>query len=368
MKLNCPMFKRLARTPSPILREKIVQQETLLASIHAKLTELVTEKTQVFVDPEKLKEARNNASGADQALARLTRCQNALDNHQRLFKELGETQQLRALEHERFKTQIASEESAIQEKLTAYEQLRSGVKDTSGLQNEIYEMEKSQANTTAKKQELESSLTTLHKQQATLEAKQDELERAGRTLLEIKAQLEAANTEAGEWRLLTKAFNRSGLPSLEISQAGPAVSEIVNELLIDCFDSNFTVEFVTLLPTAKGDSFKEAFEVLVHRGEETILLDDLSGGEQVFINQALMEALGIYSRLYSSRKWESAYIDETDGPLDQVNKLNYFKMRQRVHELCKLKYSYYISHDASVIAAIPQRICLSREKGITIEA
>lgn len=367
LKFSCPIFSKYLQTPSPVLYQQIEQQNLQLDKLHAELEKLLTEKTKVFVDPAKLKEATVNAANTEQATAHFTRCQNAAENLSRISKELEEVKQLHASEKERFEMQVVSETLAQQEKLAAYNELLPKVKDTSNLEKAIKGQENQLSQLGAQIKTLEENLIFLHRALATLEAKQVEIEQAKKSVVELKTQLDSTNYEAGDWKLLTRAFNRSGIPTLEISQAGPEVTTIANELLTECFDTNFTIEFVTLMPTVKGDKYKEVFEILVHRDREVVSVDNLSGGEQVFVQQALVEALGVYSRLYSSRKWQTSFCDESDSPLDSINRISYYKMREKVHQLCKLVYTLYITHDVTVLNIIPQRINLSKEKGVVIE-
>lgn len=173
-----------------------------------------------------------------------------------------------------------------------------------------------------------------------------------------RAALGPVEQDLVEYEVLAKCFGREGLPVLEIDAAGPAVSDLCNDLLRSCFGSaRFTVELVTQTPKADGKGFKEVFEIRVYdseRGGEARDLKDLSGGEQVILCEALSGALSIYVNQQNVTPIETCWRDETTGALDPENALRYVAMLRRLQERGGFHHVFYVSHnpEASALADV----------------
>jgi len=164
----------------------------------------------------------------------------------------------------------------------------------------------------------------------------------------VAAQLQALDTELVEWQLLQKALGREGLPDLEIDQAGPGISATTNQLLGACFSSRFSVELVTQVARADGKALKEEFTVLVTDNENGgVVRDirDLSGGEQVIVAEALMNAIAIYVNERSATPMRTIFRDETTGALGKENTQRYVQMLRKVLEIGGFHQILFISHD-----------------------
>lgn len=160
---------------------------------------------------------------------------------------------------------------------------------------------------------------------------------------------------AFEWNVLAKAFGREGLPVLEIDAAGPAVSDLCNDLLHSCFGSSrFTVELVTQQPKTDGTGMKEIFELKVHDSEQGGERDltDLSGGEQVIVDEALKSAIALFVNQQNTFPMETCWRDETTGALDPENALRYIALLRRLQERGGYEKVVFVSHnpDATALA------------------
>ncbi len=170
-------------------------------------------------------------------------------------------------------------------------------------------------------------------------------------LEQLTAGVGQADQELVEWQFLAKAFGRTGLPVLEIDAAGPTVASYCNDLLATCYGPRFTIDLVTQeakVSKGKGDTgFKESFAIKVfdnERGGDTRDLSDLSGGEQVIVNEGLMNALALYANERLPMPIRTCWRDETTGALDGENVMRYVAMLRRVQELGGFENIFFVTH------------------------
>lgn len=160
-------------------------------------------------------------------------------------------------------------------------------------------------------------------------------------------------TELIEWQALARVFGRDGLPVLEIDAAGPGVSALANDLLQASFGGRFSLELVTQEVKADGKGMKEAFELKVfdaERGGDARDLADLSGGEQVVVEEALKAALATYVNQRNVAPIRTIWRDETTGALDRENAVRYVAMLRRLHQLSGAHHLLFITHNSEAAA------------------
>jgi exonuclease SbcC len=165
---------------------------------------------------------------------------------------------------------------------------------------------------------------------------------------EVERQLAEIYAEWRDWQLLARALGRDGLPVLEIDAAGPTVSAYTNDLLAVCFGPRFTVELITQAAKADGKGTKEVFELQVLdnlRGGAPRDLADLSGGEQILVDEALKNALSLFINARHAGAVETMVRDETTGPLDPQNALRYVEMLRRVRTIGHVRHVLFVSHN-----------------------
>ncbi len=170
--------------------------------------------------------------------------------------------------------------------------------------------------------------------------------------LPLEARLHAEDVA---WRRLSEVFGPEGIPTLEIDAAGPTVSALANDLLHVCYGGRFSLELVTQEPKASGKGTKETFELKVFdqlSGGAPRDLTDLSGGEQVVVEEALKCALALFMAQKSPTPWRTCFRDETTGPLDAANAAQYVPLLRRVRELGRFHQVLYVTHhpDAARLA------------------
>jgi exonuclease SbcC len=178
-------------------------------------------------------------------------------------------------------------------------------------------------------------------------------------LEDLDRRLRLVGDELLEWQLLAKAFGRDGLPVLEIDAAGPTVSAYCNDLLAVCFGPRFTVELVTQEAKASGKGLKESFDLKVFdnlRGGDARDLGDLSGGEQILVDEALKNALALFVNSRHAGAIQTCWRDETTGPLDADNAAKYLEMLRRVQAIGGFRHILFVTHNAAAAAAADAQI------------
>lgn len=189
---------------------------------------------------------------------------------------------------------------------------------------------------------------------ATIHAQADELRRraaafdANRTTCaRLDARLTELRTEAVEWKVLAGAFGRDGLQTLEIDNAGPAVSAFTNDLLRSCFGGRFSVELVTQVAKKGKDGTKEVFELTVydnHRGGEARDISDLSGGQRVIVEEAFRSAIALLVNTRNQHPMRTAWRDESTAALYHEVLPDYIAMLRRTQEIGGFHQIFFATH------------------------
>jgi len=168
----------------------------------------------------------------------------------------------------------------------------------------------------------------------------------------INKRIERLTRDLYQWKHIEEGFGRNGLIALELELAAPAVSDIANALLTE-MGGRFAIRFDTLEPKmtrGKITGYKESFSVKVFDGEKGIekALIDLSGGERVWVDEAMARGIGIYNSRNTGANLGFLVSDERDGALDADKKLEYMAMKRKVLELGGDKQEIFISHTPEV--------------------
>ncbi len=163
----------------------------------------------------------------------------------------------------------------------------------------------------------------------------------GQTAVSAVAHLE---TELALWTALTKALGNDGVIALCIDDAGPTLASLTNELLLGCYGPRFTVSITTQVETARKD-LKEGFDVIVFDAEtgasKSVAM--MSGGERVWIDEALTRAIAVYLAQSAGRSYQTLFSDEADGPLDPERKRMFMAMKREVLRLGGYEQELFVS-------------------------
>ena len=163
------------------------------------------------------------------------------------------------------------------------------------------------------------------------------------------AKLKGYEAEAAHWTLLAKALGNDGIIALSIDDAGPTITALANDLLTECYGPRFTVALVTQEETNAG-TLKETFDIIVYdaeRGDEKSL-KAVSGGQRVWINEAITRAIAVYLAQSSGRPCECVFADEADGALDPEKKRQYAAVKRWALDRIGAKREFFISHSSEV--------------------
>jgi exonuclease SbcC len=183
--------------------------------------------------------------------------------------------------------------------------------------------------------------------QARIKQRQEQLEIARTRLAQVEAELGAARTEQEDYAYLAKVFGPDEIQLCEIQAAGPQVSTLVNALLEGCFDNKFEIRFRTQRPKADGRGMVDDFDVEVRNKnlDRTCLVDELSGGQFVLVNEAVNLGIAIYNmRQGEGFRYETLFRDETVGALDAANSKEYVRMLRRAMDLGGFHQVIFICH------------------------
>jgi exonuclease SbcC len=183
--------------------------------------------------------------------------------------------------------------------------------------------------------------------QAEIKQRLEQLEAARIRLAQIEAELGAARIEQEDYTYLAKVFGPDEIQLCEIQAAGPQVSILVNSLLEGCFDNKFEIRFRTQRPKVDGRGMVDDFDVEVRNKDldRTCLVDELSGGQFVLVNEAVNLGIAIYNmRQGEGIRYETLFRDETVGALDTTNAKEYVRMLRRAMDLGGFHQVVFICH------------------------
>jgi exonuclease SbcC len=183
--------------------------------------------------------------------------------------------------------------------------------------------------------------------QAQIKQRQEQMAAARTRLAQVEAELSIVRAECEDFNYLARVFGPDEIQLCEIQAAGPQVSILVNSLLEGCFDNKFEIRFRTQRPKADGKGMVDDFDVEVRNKnlDRTCLVDELSGGQFVLVNEAVNLGIAIYNmRQGEGIRYETLFRDETVGALDAVNGKEYVRMLRRATDLGGFHQVIFICH------------------------
>lgn len=166
----------------------------------------------------------------------------------------------------------------------------------------------------------------------------------------LSAEIAHLDAEIAHWSLLQRALGRDGILALSIDDAGPTLAGLANDLLMSCYGPRFSVRIDTQETVKSTGVQKETFDVIVFDSESDTSksVSDMSGGERIWINEALTRAIALYQAQSSGRTFHTLFSDESDGALDPEKKGQFVRMKRRVLELGGYDQEFFISHSPDV--------------------
>jgi DNA repair protein SbcC/Rad50 len=193
-------------------------------------------------------------------------------------------------------------------------------------------------------------IESLIRQESTLAAERERLdvELAGMPALEVKAQ--ALSDQIAQWKLLAKGLGNDGVIALSIDDAGPAITQIVNDLLLACYGPRFTIAIQTQTALASGE-LREGFSINVIDADNDTSKEFgvMSGGQKVWINECLTRGIALYRAQDAQQPFQTLFTDEADGPLDPERKRAFMKMKREVLRVGGYEREYFISQTPDLV-------------------
>ncbi|WP_022667895.1 AAA family ATPase [Desulfospira joergensenii] len=189
-------------------------------------------------------------------------------------------------------------------------------------------------------------------------------EKAGieKELARAQDELGRVTVESSQWLYLQNACGKSGLQALEIDGVAPLITGYANDLLTSSFGPNFSVRLITQDP----ETGKEVLDIVVIRGDGSeTSLENLSGGEKVWILKSQRLAMTLVSKEKSGLNFQTILCDEEDGPLDSEKAMSFVGLYKAILEVGGFNDCFFISHNPDVVAMADHWINFS-ENGILI--
>ena len=195
-----------------------------------------------------------------------------------------------------------------------------------------------------KLQDLDAAILRATKEEASLQAELVSARARRAEAGQSRAAVTRIEGELGWWNLLSKALGNDGVIALCIDDAGPELARLANELLLACYGARFTVSIRTQVETVKKE-LREGFDVMVFDADtgQAKSVGVMSGGERIFINEALTRAIALYLARASGRRYETLFCDEADGALDSERKRMFMHMKREVLRLGGYAREYFVS-------------------------
>jgi len=218
--------------------------------------------------------------------------------------------------------------------------------DAAALEGAREHVRSAESEAAASDSDLSAAKTAEESARASIRSCEEHLER----LACVREEVKTLERELPYWHELSTALSTDGIIALCIDDAGPAISSLANDLLIACFGSRYTVSFKTQSEVKKTGDMKEDFDIVVHdaEGETSKSVRSMSGGQKVYVDEALMKAIALYLAQSSGHRYRTIFTDEMDGALDHEKKLELVAMKREVLRLGGYEGEFFISHTPEV--------------------
>lgn len=214
---------------------------------------------------------------------------------------------------------------------------------------------------------LEDQISQLKSDIAVLQHRLDEHAKIEQQITAEQEKVDELAKELTEWRYIQQACGKDGLRALEIDGTAPLIAGYANDLLTATFGPGATVGFRTL-----NDDGKECLDVVVYREDDAdengTLLENLSGGQKVWILKALRLALTLVAKQKSGKDIAAALSDEEDGALDAENAMAFIGLYRAFMDAGGFSSCLYITHRDACKAMADHVIRLTTDKGIEIDS
>ncbi|MFM0389197.1 SMC family ATPase [Paraburkholderia dipogonis] len=198
---------------------------------------------------------------------------------------------------------------------------------------------------------IDARIEALIRAQATREAERDAMAKELSGFDATQSRADRISDEIARWKLTAKGLGNDGVIALTIDDAGPALTQTVNDLLLACYGMRFTVEVQTQRELTSGE-LREGFEILVHDADNdnTKAVSVMSGGQKVWINECLTRGIALYLARNAGQPYQTLFSDESDGPLDPKRKVQFMRMKREVLKQGGYEREFFISQTPELIS------------------
>ncbi|MGX6566742.1 SMC family ATPase [Cupriavidus necator] len=196
----------------------------------------------------------------------------------------------------------------------------------------------------------DGKIETLIRRQSALATDRDRIERELSGLPALESQVQRLSDEIAQWKLLGKGLGNDGVIALSIDDAGPAITGIVNDLLLVCYGPRFTIAIQTQTTLASGEA-REGFSIAVldADNDSSKEFSVISGGQKVWINECLTRGIALYRAQHAQQSFQTLFTDEADGPLDPERKRAFMKMKREVLRVGGYEREFFISQTPELV-------------------
>jgi len=190
---------------------------------------------------------------------------------------------------------------------------------------------------------VEKEIQAAREKIAILRAEIVRIEQAEKELAQVQEQRDLLTQNMSSWRYLQFGCGKTGLQNLRIDGAAPRIVYNANKLLSQAYGALYSIRLETINEAGKEDL---QIKVIMENGQE-IYLDDLSGGQRVWVVQALWLAMSLLNQEKSGKQFTYFCADENDGALDPENAEKFTALYRPFMEMAGLEQVIYISHKPS---------------------
>jgi len=176
-----------------------------------------------------------------------------------------------------------------------------------------------------------------------------------------RARIEA---DLADWTRLALDFGRTGLQSAEVDSAGPELTELINDLLLNCHGPRFTVSVDTQRIDSTGHKLVDECRIQVIdnvRGTDKEIREH-SGGERALLGEAVGFAMLMLACRRAGFDRPTLVRDESASACDPENARAWVAMCRRAIEFTGADRMVFISHSDEVIALADARIELPTQE------
>lgn len=326
------------RTAYRAKQEAAKLMETSLQELPARRAAVASLQSEIAADNQELN--RLTALAAKRPL--LEAASAALDKARSALTALKQEDTERRHRFDRDIQEVDAELAAAQREMDAL-----AVTDVTGL---IAEMDRRIVSLKEAISEVDGRIETSIRRQSSLATDLDRLHAELGGLAALERQVHALSDEIAQWKLLAKGLGNDGVIALSIDDAGPAITAIVNDLLLACYGPRFTIAIQTQTTLASGEA-RESFSIAVLDADSNSSKEFavISGGQKVWINECLTRGIALYRGRDAQQPFRTLFTDEADGPLDPERKRAFMRMKREVLRIGGYEREFFISQTPDLV-------------------